>query len=119
MKWLRFGIILLIQSGCAFLIAFTIDAEFSYMSLSDAFFVIGILIGMPTIVAITQAFRLFYGFRYAFRIFVTPSYKKIHPTFNDYQQSKTDENPNQTFFAEVIISSLLMIIVAYILSRYA
>lgn len=117
MKWLRFFVILIVESGLALLLAYTRDNELSYMALSDGFFVVGILIGLPSIVVISNAPRLFYGFRYAVRLFINPSFKKIHPSFRDYQLSKNDNNPNQTFLLEVIVSSIILIIFAFIISR--
>ena len=81
MKLLRLVIIFIIEIALALLIILLRGVSFTMMNLSDHFFVVGVIIGLPSIVAITQAFRLFYGFRYAARIFITPNYRKIYPSF--------------------------------------
>lgn len=117
MKILRLLMIFAFELGIAILIIWFRGLSFSMANLSDHFFVVGVIIGMPSIVAITQAFRLFYGFRYAFRVLITPSYRKLYPSFKDFEETKTGGEPNHTFFGEVLIASLSVIIIAGILSE--
>jgi hypothetical protein len=116
MKFLRLIIIFVIEIALALLIMLFRGVSFTMTHLSDHFFVVGVIIGLPSIVAITQAFRLFYGFRYAARVFITPNYRKIHPSFKDYEETKTGGEKNNTFFGEVLIASLLVIFIAGYLS---
>ncbi len=116
MKILRLLMIFAFELGIAILIIWLRGLSFSMANLSDHFFVVGVIIGMPSMVAITQAFRLFYGFRYAFRVLITPSYRKLYPSFKDFEETKTGGEPNHTFFGEVFIASLSVIIIAGILS---
>jgi hypothetical protein len=117
MKILRLLMIFAFELGLAILIIWFRGLSFSMANLSDHFFVVGVIIGMPSMVAITQAFRLFYGFRYAFRVLITPSYRKLYPSFKDFEETKTGGEPNHTFFGEVFIASLSVIIIAGILSE--
>jgi len=117
MKILRLLMIFAFELGIAILIIWFRGLSFSMANLSDHFFVVGVIIGMPSMVAITQAFRLFYGFRYAFRVLITPSYRKLYPSFKDFEETKTGGEPNHTFFGEVLIASLSVIIIAGILSE--
>lgn len=117
MKILRLLMIFAFELGLAILIIWFRGLSFSMANLSDHFFVVGVIIGMPSMVAITQAFRLFYGFRYAFRVLITPSYRKLYPSFKDFEETKTGGEPNHTFFGEVLIASLSVIIIAGILSE--
>lgn len=117
MKILRLLMIFAFELGIAILIIWFRGLSFSMANLSDHFFVVGVIIGMPSMVAITQAFRLFYGFRYAFRVLITPSYRKLYPSFKDFEETKTGGEPNHTFFGEVFIASLSVIIIAGILSE--
>jgi hypothetical protein len=116
MKLLRLVIIFIIEIALALLIMLLRGVSFTMMNLSDHFFVVGVIIGLPSIVAITQAFRLFYGFRYAARVFITPNYRKIYPSFKDFEETKTGGEKNHTFFGEVLIASLLVIFIAGYLS---
>ena len=117
MKILRLLMIFAFELGIAILIIWLRGLSFSMANLSDHFFVVGVIIGMPSMVAITQAFRLFYGFRYAFRVLITPSYRKLYPSFKDFEETKMGGEPNHTFFGEVLIASLSVIIIAGILSE--
>jgi hypothetical protein len=116
MKFLRMVVIFIIEIALAFLLMLVRDVPLNMANVSDHFFVIGVIIGMPSIVAITQAFRLFYGFRYAFRVLITPSYRKLYPSFKDFEETKTGGESNHTFFGEVLIASFSVIAIAAILS---
>lgn len=116
MKFLRMVVIFIIEIALAFLLMLVRDVPINMANVSDHFFVIGVIIGMPSIVAITQAFRLFYGFRYAFRVLITPSYRKLYPSFKDFEETKTGGESNHTFFGEVLIASFSVIAIAAILS---
>jgi hypothetical protein len=117
MKIIRLFTIFILELVLALLIILFRGMPFSMANLSDHFFVVGVIIGMPSMVAITQAFRLFYGFRYAFRVLITPSYRKLYPSFKDFEETKTGGDPNHTFFGEVLIASLSVIIIAGILAE--
>lgn len=117
MKFLRMVVIFIIEIALAFLLMLVRDVPLNMANVSDHFFVIGVIIGMPSIVAITQAFRLFYGFRYAFRVLITPSYRKLYPSFKDFEETKTGGESNHTFFGEVLIASFSVIAIAAILSE--
>ncbi len=117
MKVIRLLIIFALEALLALSIMVLRGIPFNILQLSDHFFVVGIIIGMPSVVAITQAFRLFYGFRYAFRVLITPSYRKLYPSFKDFEEMKTGGEKNHTFFGEVLVASLLMVIIAGILSQ--
>ena len=117
MKVIRLLVIFILEILLALSIMVFRGIPFDIQQLSDHFFVVGIIIGMPSVVAITQAFRLFYGFRYAFRVLLTPSYRKLYPSFKDFEEMKTGGEKNHTFFGEVLVASLLMVIIAGILSQ--
>jgi len=117
MKVIRLLVIFVLEILLALSIMVLRGIPFDIQQLSDHFFVVGIIIGMPSVVAITQAFRLFYGFRYAFRVLLTPSYRKLYPSFKDFEEMKTGGEKNHTFFGEVLVASLLMVIIAGILSQ--
>ena len=117
MKVIRLLVIFVLEILLALSIMVLRGIPFDIQQLSDHFFVVGIIIGMPSVVAITQAFRLFYGFRYAFRVLLTPSYRKLYPSFKDFEETKTGGEKNHTFFGEVLVASLLMVIIAGILSQ--
>jgi hypothetical protein len=117
MKLLRFVIIFIIEIGLALLLMLFRGVAFNAQQLSDHFFVVGVIIGLPSLVAITQAFRLFYGFRYAFRVLITPSYRKLYPSFKEFEEMKTGGHSNNTFFGEVLIASFIVIFIAGYLSQ--
>jgi hypothetical protein len=117
MRFLRLIVIFIIEISIALLLMLVRGVPFSAQELSDHFFVIGVIIGMPSVVAITQAFRLFYGFRYAFRVLITPSYRKLYPSFKEFEEMKMDGASNNTFFGEVLIASFAVVFIAGTLSQ--
>ncbi len=117
MKVIRLLIIFVLELLLALSIMVLRGVPFDMQQLSDHFFVVGIIIGMPSVVAITQAFRLFYGFRYAFRVLITPSYRKLYPSFKDYEEMKTGGEKNHTFFGEVLVASFSLIVISAVLSQ--
>ena len=117
MKVIRLLIIFVLELLLALSIMVLRGVTFDMQQLSDHFFVVGIIIGMPSVVAITQAFRLFYGFRYAFRVLITPSYRKLYPSFKDYEEMKTGGEKNHTFFGEVLVASFSLIVISAVLSQ--
>lgn len=117
MNIIRFLFIILVQVILSFMLLLLRGLEASLQNISDHLFVVGILFGMPSLVAFTESFKIFYGFRYAFRIFISPNYRKTYPTFKDYKDSKKALEKKSTFFIEFFFASLIIIITSGILSE--
>ena len=72
---------------------------------------------MPSLVAFTESFKIFYGFRYAFRVFISPNYRKTYPSFKDYKDSKKDLEKKSTLFIEFFMASFIVIVISGVLSE--
>ena len=117
MKIIRFLLIIFVQVFLGFMLLFLRGLEASLQNISDHLFVIGIVFGMPSLVAFTESFKIFYGFRYAFRVFISPNYRKTYPTFKDYKDSKKELEKKSTFFIEFFFASLIIVFISGVLSE--
>jgi hypothetical protein len=117
MKWLRFVIVLMGMVFMAFLLHLLVyRMQFSIENASNVLFVVGIIMFLPSVIAITSAYRVFHSMRYVFRVIISPSFKQEYPTFKDFQTEKTKEIQS-TIFTEFMVASLILIIAAFILAR--
>jgi len=89
--------------------------EITLMSVSNVLFVVGIIVLLPSIIAMTSAYRVFRGMRYVVRVLISPHFKKEYPTFRDYKEEKEKEI-NTTLFYEFFAVALLMIITSGVLA---
>ncbi|MFA5526649.1 MAG: DUF3899 domain-containing protein [Acholeplasmataceae bacterium] len=89
--------------------------EFSIMTLSNVLFVVGIIVFLPSVIAMTSAYRIFQSMKYVFRVIVSPSFKQMFPTFKDYQTEKTKEIKT-SLFLEIFLVTLVMILASAILA---
>lgn len=117
MKVIRFLFIIFFQVFLSFAILFLRGIETSLQNVSDHLFVVGVIFGMPSLVAFTESFKIFYGFRYAFRVFISPNYRKIYPSFKDYKDSKKDLEKKSTLFIEFFMASFIVIVISGVLSE--
>lgn len=117
MKVIRFLFIIFFQVFLSFAILFLRGLETSLQNVSDHLFVVGVIFGMPSLVAFTESFKIFYGFRYAFRVFISPNYRKTYPSFKDYKDSKKDLEKKSTFFIEFFMASFIVIVISGVLSE--
>lgn len=90
--------------------------DFTYEHISNVMFGVGIILLLPSIVVISHAYEVFYGFRYTARIFFSDSFKKEYPKFIDYKEEKTGVYKT-TLFTELVIISVIFIVVSFFLAR--
>jgi hypothetical protein len=88
---------------------------FTLTNVSNALFVVGVVVFLPTIVALTSAFEVFHGFRYVARVLMSPSFRREYPHYKDYKDERKGK-VNAAVFVEAMISSLVLIVVAGILA---
>lgn len=119
MKPLRLLLIFIVLLGLAFVVHLLIHKTyFSYQHVSDALFVVGIVMFLPTVGVITGSFEIFQGIGYAFRVLISPNYRHQYPTFKDYKDVK-NVKIKTGFFYELLIASLVLVIAAAILAGMA
>lgn len=117
MNWIRFVIVLISMLLGAFLLHLLVyRVQFSIENASNVLFVVGIIMFLPSVIAITSAYRVFHSMRYVFRVIISPNFKQEYPTFKDYQTEKT-KDIQSTIFTEFLVASLLLMIASFILAR--
>ncbi|MCD4827368.1 MAG: DUF3899 domain-containing protein [Acholeplasmataceae bacterium] len=85
---------------------------------ANVLFVVGMITILPTIIAMTQSYKVFQGFNYAFRSFFSTGFRHTYPKFSDYKNEK-DVNIKTTIFLEMFIGSLILVVAGIILSVVA
>lgn len=119
MKIQRFIIILIVLIFTAFLIHSATDGfNYSVTSVSNALFIVGIVLLMPAIVALTNAYQVFHGFRYSIRAFLSTSFRREYPNFKDYKDERT-VSVKSSIFLEIFIASMIILTVSIILAGVA
>jgi hypothetical protein len=88
--------------------------KFSFYSVSDSLFVVGIIFFFPALVIQIGSYKVFYGFQYAVRGLFSLDFKRRHRNFSDYLIDKGDSFKTK-LYAEVLLSSSVVIVAAIIL----
>lgn len=119
MKISRLLLILAVTLGLAFLVHLWIySTYFSYETISNSMFVVGMILFLPSLVVLTKAYEVFQGIHYAFRVLVNPSYRKTYPRFSDFKEDHSKQIKTTVFY-EILLASFLVVIVAVILAGVA
>lgn len=119
MKYFRLAIIFVSMLTLSLLLHLLVyQRDFTYANISNATFVVSVILFLPSVVAMTGAYQLFHGFRYVVRVFVSPSFRKEYPNFKDYKDERQTEIKT-TFFKEVLVSSFILLVASIILAGVA
>ncbi len=119
MKIVRLILLYLGMLALAFLVHVAVYRfAFTAENVSNALFVVGIILFLPSVVAITAAYEIFHGIRYVARVIVNPQFRKEYPQFKDYKEDKTGKVKTTIFF-EVLLASFILLIMSYIFSWVA
>lgn len=84
-------------------------------NVSNVLFVVGVIFFLPCVVALTSAFKVFHGIRYAMRVFISPSFRREYPRYKEYKDDRKDKIAS-TVFVELLISAAVLILAAGILA---
>ncbi len=91
--------------------------NFTLTNVSNVLFVVGIIVFLPSVVALTSAFEVFNGFRYAMRVLISPSFRREYPRYKEYKDEKKGK-VNASIFIEALVSSFVLILIAgYLATR--
>lgn len=119
MKIIRLILLYLGMLGLAFLVHVAVYRfDFNAYNMSNALFVVGIILFLPSLVAITAAYQVFNGIRYVAKVFLNPHFRREYPQFRDYKEDKSGKVKTTIFF-EVLTASFILLIMSYILSLVA
>jgi len=115
----RFSLILAATLGLALVVhLFVYQTDFTFESMSNALFVVGMIIFLPSLVVLTRAYEVFQGIQYSMRVLFSPNYRKIYPKYSDYKEEK-NEKIKTTIFNEILAASFVMVLLAIIFARVA
>ena len=116
MKPLRMALIfigMVILAGLLQLVVY--GTYFTATNASNVLFVVGVVFFLPCVIALTSAFKVFHGIRYALRVFVSPSFRREYPRYKEYKEDRKDKI-SSGIFVEILISSVILILAAGILA---
>ena len=88
-------------------------------NVANALFVVGMITFLPTIIAMTQAYKFFQGFNYAIRSFISTAFRENYPKFSDYKAEKRYKKLKTTVFLEAFIASGTVVILSIIFTVVA
>ena len=111
----RFIIVLIFCLTCAFIVHMTLfDQIYNYQNISDALFVVGIFIFFLSLIAITEATKIFLIFSYGAKSVLK---RKNFQYQSYYEYVKDKEKEKRTpYVTEAFIISVVFIVVSLILS---
>lgn len=118
MKWFRLVIIFASTVFVSFLLHLAVyQFDFSIINISNALFVVGIILLLPSLIALTSAYKVFQGFGYSVRVFLSPQFRQKYPALSDYKNDKNKEI-HSTIFVEFFVSSAVIVVIAVILALF-
>lgn len=116
MKPIRFSLIIgILLALSLFLHILLYSFGFSLYTTSNAIFIVGIIIFLPTLMAMTGSAEVFHGFNYAIRVLVSKNFHNQYPKFRDYKSTK-EKVEHSVVFLEVAIASIILVVVGLILA---
>lgn len=87
----------------------------TYETVSNITFVLGIITFFSSLIALTGAFEVMYGIRFALRTLYDWSYREKVKTIGEYRDSKTLKKENKsTVYKEIMVVSILLLVTAAI-----
>ncbi len=111
----KFIIALLISLACVFIIHLTLfDNAYSYQSLSNALFVVGIFMFFIGLIIITEASKMFLIIGYSFKAFIKRKEFK-YKSYYDYMKEKQKEKTTP-YALQMFIISIGYLVTSYILA---
>lgn len=118
MKPFRLLLILAATLGLALGVHLLVYKEiFTYESMSNALFVVGMIIFLPSLVVLTKAYEVFQGIQYSMRVLFSPNYRKLYPKYSDYKEEKSEKIKTSVFY-EILIASSITVVTAIILAQF-
>lgn len=87
----------------------------TFETVSNVTFVLGVILFGPSLIAVTGAYEVMYGFRYAMRTLFDWNYQKKVKNIGEYYESKELKEENKsTVYKEILIVSIILIIVGIV-----
>lgn len=86
---------------------------YTYYSVSNSAFLIGVLGFFPGLMAASGSYKLFYGIQYALKSMVNMEFKSKHRNISDFLATKKVEIKS-SIYTELLLSSSVFLLVAFI-----
>jgi hypothetical protein len=111
MKPIRFILLFLILCLVTLLLHLWIyGTHFTKTNIANVTFVIGVMTFLPTMIAMSQSYKVFDGFNYAFRSLLSTTFRNTYPRFTDYKKERSIKIKTSIFLEAFIASSILIVI---------
>ncbi len=120
MNYLRIFIVILILLLLSFVLHYVVfvrgyNQGYTYESISDSLFIVGVIGFFPAFMAQMGSYKLFYGFQYALRSFMSTDFRRKYANISDYLVDKK-ANTKTSLYYEFLISAGMLLIAAGILA---
>lgn len=107
-------LLILIFEGIGVIIYLGGFNDITTRELSNGFFVVGMLIFLPSVLFFTRAYQVFNGFTYAMKILIVKNFRNEHPSYREYRNERGSDKVNMLWL-DIIIISLIFIIISFII----
>jgi len=110
MKPIRFILLFLILCLVTLLLHLWIyGTSFTMTNIANATFVIGVITFLPTTIAMSQSYKVFDGFNFAFRTLLSTTFRNTYPRFTDYKKERSTKIKTSIFLEAFIASGILIV----------
>lgn len=111
MKILRLLVIFVILTLISYLIVFSVyDNVLNYENASNAMFVVGTVVFLPSFIMHTGSFEVFDGFKYAMQTFLVKEFRQRYKSFSNYKED-TGSIMKTSLFMELMVSSFVLVVI--------
>lgn len=111
MRPVRFILLFLILCLVTLLLHLWIyGTSFTMTNIANSTFVIGIITFLPTTIAMSQSYKVFDGFNFAFRTLLSTTFRNTYPRFTDYKKERSTKIKTSIFLEAFIASGILIVI---------
>ncbi len=119
MRISRILIMLVISIIMSFLVHLLMHGtNFTYQHVSDALFVVSGITFVLSFSLMIGAFDLLQGLGYTFKVFISPDFRERYNSYVEYKNEK-NEVKKSPLYKEAVISSLIIILISWILAGVA
>lgn len=84
------------------------NAGYSFYTVSNALFLVGVIGFFPSLMAQLGTYRFFYGFQFAIRSLISSEFRSKFKTLTDYTAGKKSEMESSLYVELMIASGILL-----------
>lgn len=110
MKILRLLIIFIVLMFVSYLVVLGVyNNVLNYENASNAMFVVGTVVFLPSLIMHTGSFEVFDGFKYAMQSFFVKEFRQRYKSFSLYKQD-TGAIMKTSLFMELMVASFILVV---------